>query len=746
MHDNYLRRITWLTLTVASVTGLVGCHAAGSGQTTTGGATSSSTGGSGGTGSTGGSNSSAGGVGQRWHVGLYQAENASFLGGAQVVGAADASDRTRGDLAGEASGRQAVTLTQTDDGVSFAVQAAEAGASAVVVRFSIPDASAGGGADGTLALAVQRSGAIVESHALNVTSRYTWAYGGLLDGTKLYNVAANANSPGSTHLYDEIQLNLSAPLQPNDVITLTKTADSQAATVAIDFVELEVIPAPLTQPSNYLSLTSAACGGVPFDVHQTGQVFDGQDDSSYASNFNALVGINPYNPVSFQVHEKDYYSNALTDALQDQNANAAAGGLSMFQLADNNRAALASCLSQAVAAGSAYQGVFIPPGRFYMRGTVALPNNANILGAGMWYTKLTAVDTSPPVTVQNNGTAGIAGVSGNFMFVNQTGGASNVTVSNFAMFGNVTQRDTVDYMPSSPMGVHGQFTNSTFDNLWVEHYFIGLNFDSNSEFTANSNLVTISNSRARNEFADGIDFYGATSNSTITHSHARSNGDDGFALWAQGTTPASVAQSNTVTRCVSELSWWGCGFSIYGGNGTALTRSNAYDVLNYPCVQASTQFVPDALPTSASMSAAVSEMNFYRCGGNGYQGQYGALLIGTNTESINGINVSSVNIYSPSYKGIDVRTLGATSTQATLSNVLLSNVNVVNAPACAGARSNYLSGSVQLNDVCYCAGATGTSVTCPSTNSNASTNTFAFMAGIACDPTSCENLAAIAVQ
>ena len=328
------------------------------------------------------------------------------------------------------------------------------------------------------------------------------------------------------------------------------------------------------------------------------------------------------------------------------------------------------------------------------------------------------------------------------MFTNQTGGAKNVTLANFSMFGNVTQRDVLDYLPGLPMGVHGQFTNSTFDNIWVEHYFIGINFNSapTPAYTASSNNVTVSNSRVRNSFADGIDFYGGTSNSTVKNSSSRSNGDDGFALWAQGSTFATISQSNTVTNCKSQLSWWGNGFAIYGGNNMTLTNSNAYDILNYSCLQASTNFVSASLPLSASMSASVSNMNFYRCGGNGFNQQYGAVLIGTDTESLNGISLSNINIYGANYKAFDFRTIGAvpvTSVGATMTNVNLSHINVVNSPVCGIAGAN-LGGRVQWGDVCYCATATSTPVNCSATN--ASPTTLTFTTASSCELSSCQNV------
>ena len=421
-------------------------------------------------------------LGLSWPVATYEAESGQLAGGARVVGSADERDRLVGDLGGEASHRQAVVLTAPGDSVSWVTQGAQGGANAIVLRFSIPDAPDGGGAGADLDLSVQDpSGRTRYQHTLQLTSRYAWLYGGVMDGTKLFNVPASAatyaTASSPTHLYDEVQLELAVSLREGDVTTLAKTGSG--ATVAIDFVELETLPPPLPQPTGFLSIADPRCGALPLDTRQTGSAFDGADDSSYGSQFNSVLGNNPYNPASFAVIEKDYYSTAPgKDTLQDSDPNAIAGGLSMFELANHNYQSLETCLNLALAPGSLYSGVWIPPGRFYLRGALRLPSGITIQGAGMWYSKLSAVDTAAPSPVTVNGRTGIAGLSGNLVLESQPGGSDRVTLSNFSMFGNVTQRDVVD--STIPVGIHGEFTNSTFDNLWVEHYFTGINANQGS--------------------------------------------------------------------------------------------------------------------------------------------------------------------------------------------------------------------------------------------------------------------------
>src|SRR5690606_7455956 len=96
----------------------------------------------------------------------YEAEDAVTGGGATVVG----PNRTIGDLAGEASGRRAVTLDRTGAFVEFTTKAPT---NTLVTRFSIPDAPGGGGINATLNVYV--NGAFHK--ALNLTSKHMWLYG-----------------------------------------------------------------------------------------------------------------------------------------------------------------------------------------------------------------------------------------------------------------------------------------------------------------------------------------------------------------------------------------------------------------------------------------------------------------------------------------------------------------------------------------------------------------------------------------
>ncbi|GAA3218606.1 discoidin domain-containing protein [Nonomuraea helvata] len=164
----------------------------------------------------------------------YEAEDAVIGGGAARVG----PSREIGTIAGEASGRRAVTLNQTGAYVEFTTRA---DTNTLVTRFSMPDAAGGGGLDSTLDIYV--NGTFLK--AVNLTSRYAWLYGP---------EAGPGNSPGSgppRHIYDEANVLLGTTVPKGSKIRLQKDA-ANGQTYAIDFVDFEqATPIANPDPAKY---------------------------------------------------------------------------------------------------------------------------------------------------------------------------------------------------------------------------------------------------------------------------------------------------------------------------------------------------------------------------------------------------------------------------------------------------------------------------------------------------------------
>jgi hypothetical protein len=157
--------------------------------------------------------------------------------------------RTFGDVAAEASGRQAVRLASTGQSVQF-VNGSDA--NSIVVRYSIPD----GGANYWATLSVYVNGTAV-AH-LSVTSRYSWSYGGDSD----FNLPAQKDPASGSphHFFDEARA-LLGDVPAGATVAIKKDSGDNAAYYDIDLVDMELVPAPLAQPAGSLSLTTDC--GVP---------------------------------------------------------------------------------------------------------------------------------------------------------------------------------------------------------------------------------------------------------------------------------------------------------------------------------------------------------------------------------------------------------------------------------------------------------------------------------------------------
>lgn len=169
---------------------------------------------------------------------IYQAEDGVIGGGAQLVG----PNRIVGDLAGEASGRRAVTLNSNGNYVEFTTQETT---NTLVTRFSIPDSPSGDGITATLNIYVNGQ----FEKAITLNSKHAWMYG---------SETQPGNSPSAgpaRHIYDEANVMFDRTIPIGSKIRLQKDAQNTSQ-YAIDFISLEqVAPIPNPNPSAFITPT-----------------------------------------------------------------------------------------------------------------------------------------------------------------------------------------------------------------------------------------------------------------------------------------------------------------------------------------------------------------------------------------------------------------------------------------------------------------------------------------------------------
>jgi hypothetical protein len=332
-----------------------------------------------------------------------EAESAATNG--TVIG----PDRTAYTLPAEASGRRAVKLTPGQY-VEFTLPSA---ANAITVRYSLPDASGGGGITAPLDVTVDGK----NRTGMTLTSQYAWLYnqypfsndpnGDLLHPDWWITECAcvpNATTPAPTitkpfrpnHFYDEQRLLLGRTYRAGDKVRLTVPAGSKAAWTTIDLLDSQRVGAP------HVDLVAA-------NVLAFGADPSGRRDSAGA------------------------FDKAIAFAKRKK------------------------------------LKVYVPPGTYQVNRHIIV-DDVTIEGAGDWYTiikghQVTLSTPAPDGSVHTG--VGFYGRDAS------AGGSHKVHLSGFAIEGDVRERIDTDQVN----GVGGAMSDSTIDGLYIHHTKVGMWFD-----------------------------------------------------------------------------------------------------------------------------------------------------------------------------------------------------------------------------------------------------------------------------
>jgi hypothetical protein len=178
-------------------------------------------------------------------------------------------------LAAEASGRQAVKLTAPGQYVEFTLTRP---ANAITVRYSIPDAAAGGGIDAPITLTLNGK----RRSTLTLTSKYSWLYA-------MYPFSNDPNAdpnPGwwkpepdpvakpfrPMHFYDEQRVLLDHVYDVGETIRLTVPERTNAAWTVIDLMDFEKVAPPVRSVRRSVSVLDF--GADPTGRAESSDAFD----------------------------------------------------------------------------------------------------------------------------------------------------------------------------------------------------------------------------------------------------------------------------------------------------------------------------------------------------------------------------------------------------------------------------------------------------------------------------------------
>ncbi|MCO5990573.1 choice-of-anchor D domain-containing protein [Actinoallomurus spadix] len=202
-----------------------------------------------------------------------------------------------------------------------------------------------------------------------------------------------------------------------------------------------------------------------------------------------------------------------------------------------------AAFNAAISAAGAGGTVWIPEGTFKIPGHLVL-NNVTIKGAGMW--RSTIVGAAP-------------GFYGGWA----PNGGSNVHLADFAIFGDVQERND----GAQVNGIGGALSNSTVDRIWIEHEKVGAWMD--GPMTG----LVFSGMRIRNTTADGINFHNGVTASKVTNSDLRNLGDDGLATWSETNADANDSFDHDTVQYPILAN----GIAIYGGHDNTVADNRVVD-------------------------------------------------------------------------------------------------------------------------------------------------------------------------
>ncbi|PRY23281.1 discoidin domain-containing protein [Pseudosporangium ferrugineum] len=290
-------------------------------------------------------------------------------------------------------------------------------------------------------------------------------------------------------------------------------------------------------------------------------------------------------------------------------------------------------LQAAVNAGSSSgRTVYLPRGTYTLYSHVIV-DRVTVAGAGPWYTVLGGRHPT-----QRNLAAGIYG-----KYVPDGGPSQNVTVRDLAIIGDIRER--VDDDQVNAFG--GAMSNSTIDNVWMQHTKVGAWMDGPMD------RFTIRNSRILDQTADGVNFHIGVTNSTVTNTFVRNTGDDGLAMWAQDR--PNVGNSFTRNTVVAPI--LANNLVSYGGRDIVMTDNVVSDtVTNGGGIHVANRYPGVQGPTAVAGTWTLARNTLIRAGNSDYNWNFGVGAIwfsGLNTPITGAtINITDTDILDSSYAAL----------------------------------------------------------------------------------------------
>ncbi|WP_107419952.1 glycosyl hydrolase family 28-related protein, partial [Streptomyces carpinensis] len=203
--------------------------------------------------------------------------------------------------------------------------------------------------------------------------------------------------------------------------------------------------------------------------------------------------------------------------------------------------------------------VYLPPGTYRVDRHIVV-DDVTIRGAGNWYT----VVKGHQVTLEQPASDGSRHTGVGFYGRSPAdGGSHDVHLSGFAVEGDVRERVDTDQVNA----IGGAMSDSSIDGLYLHHTKVGLWFDGPmSNVRVTGNVIA-------DQIADGLNFHTGVTGSVVHGNFVRNTGDDGLAMWSDGTADSG----NTFSRNTVQSPSLANAVAIYGGKDNTVSGNLVAD-------------------------------------------------------------------------------------------------------------------------------------------------------------------------
>ncbi|MFE2477358.1 discoidin domain-containing protein [Streptomyces sp. NPDC059389] len=276
-------------------------------------------------------------------------------------------------------------------------------------------------------------------------------------------------------------------------------------------------------------------------------------------------------------------------------------------------------------------GVYLPPGEYETASKFQVYGKAvQVLGAGPWFTRFHAPSAQDNTDVGWRAEASAKGSS----------------FAGFGYFGNYTSR--ID----GPGKVFdfSNVSDITIDDVWNEHTVC-------LYWGANTDRITIKNSRIRDTFADGINMTNGSTDNLVSNNEARSTGDDSFALFSAIDAGGADMKNNLYENLTAILTWRAAGVAVYGGYDNTFRNIHIADTLVYSGVTVSSLDFGYPMNGFGTDPTTFENVSIVRSGGHFWGAQtFPGIWLFSASKVFQGIRINNVDIVDPTYSGIMFQT------------------------------------------------------------------------------------------